>query len=191
MQTFFIDPATPFNQSELGARPVWQVGSRSFAASLGQLLNTFWIASVGLDAITQGDPGVYRGDADPAAVNFGVAAAPAVRTVEEVVMACHAGWLAALVVATAAVLAAAALNVALGCAVCVPSLAWNVATLSRDGRCFDVPNGGSGVSDGKRSEGLDRVRVRFGDVCMGEAVGRLAVGNEQSVARFRRGRAYM
>ena len=72
----------------------------------------------------------------------------------------------------------------------MPSFSMNVATLTRGNHYFEHPNGGSSLSDRKRSNLLKNARIRFGDVSYQQPVGYLAIGNEDHVARFQESRYY-
>jgi hypothetical protein len=65
----------------------------------------------------------------------------------------------------------------------VPSLSMNVATLTRGNRFFEHPNGGSSLSDRKRSNLLKNVRIRFRDVSYQQPIGHLAIGNDICLAQ--------
>jgi hypothetical protein len=58
MQVYFEFPGDPFNTSlDFGtSQQLYTIGNQSFSKTLAQLLNTFWIASIGSDAIFLGHP---------------------------------------------------------------------------------------------------------------------------------------
>jgi hypothetical protein len=191
IQAYFVNSGNPFNLSEIFTLPpIWSVGNHLFAIRFAQLLNTYWIASVGTEAIVLGHPPNYT-DLSFLSVNTTLFSnTTASVNVDQEILVCHWGWLAALVVATAAMFLAAAAKLFIDLQIWIPELSMNVSTLTRGNRFLGHPPGGSILSDYERSRLLKDVRVRFGDVANQEPVGHLAIGDEKRVARFQERRYY-
>jgi hypothetical protein len=185
---YFSNPALPFSVAD--QPPVYTVGNESFAISFAQLLNTYWTASVGIEAITAGDPSSYAPVNASGLVYFNYETVPATITANEQILVCNWGWFAALVIATLVMFVASVVNIVLGTLIVVPELKMNIATVTRDSLYLGQHPGGSTLGDYERSDLLDAVRVRFGDVASEAPVGHLALGNFENVAKFDKTREY-
>jgi hypothetical protein len=194
LQLYFTNPANPFNISAIFSMPpLYRVGSQSFAISLAQLLNTYWIASVGTEALVLGHPANFTALSFPPNTTQFLNTTATI-TVNEVVMVCHWGWLIALLIATFAMFLAAVAKLVIDLQIWIPVLSMNVSTIARNNPCFTLPHSGSALSDSKRSRLLRDMKARFGDVVPGDQVGYLMVGDCYEdgghVLRFQKNRYY-
>jgi hypothetical protein len=90
IQAYFIDPGNPFNLSEIfNLQPVWSVGNHSFTIRFGQLLNTYWIASAGTEAIVLGHPQDYTASSFLSVNSTLFASTNVSFTVEQEILVCH------------------------------------------------------------------------------------------------------
>ncbi|KAH0538087.1 hypothetical protein FGG08_005299 [Glutinoglossum americanum] len=195
LQLYFINPANPFNISAIYSMPpLYSVGSQSFAISLAQLLNTYWIASVGTEALVLGHPANFTALSFLALKATRFLHTTATITVNEEVMVCHWGWLIALLIATFAMFLAAVAKLVIDLQIWIPTLSMNISTIARNNPCFTLPHSGSALSDSKRSRLLRDMKARFGDVAPGDQVGYLMAGDCYEdgghVLRFQKNRYY-
>jgi hypothetical protein len=175
LQVFFTDPGDPFDfNSILNIPPVYQVGNTSFSRSFAQLLNTYWLASIGTEALVLGHPADFSSIGAYSTASFSLAIATVSETVE--VLICDSRWWIALLVSTAVMMLAAVMKFVVDMYIWVPDLAINVSTLTRGNPAFAIPVGGSGLSDDERSKVLKDFKARFGDVDPGGQAGYLVVG---------------
>jgi hypothetical protein len=195
LQVYFFNPANPFNISAVYSMPaLYRVGSQSFAVSLAQLLNTYWIASVGTEALVLGHPANFSALSSLALNATRFSYTTATNTVTEEVMVCHWGWLVALLIATFAMFLAAVAKLIIDLQIRIPTLSMNMSIITRSNPYFALPHGGSALSDTKRSRLLRDVKARFGDVAPEDQVGYLVVGDCYEdgghVLRFQKNRYY-
>ncbi|KAF2736798.1 hypothetical protein EJ04DRAFT_562072 [Polyplosphaeria fusca] len=90
---------------------------------------------------------------------------------------CQRGWLAALYIATAAMLLAGVFGLVLEFSRKAPGFALNISSLTRDNPYIVLPRGGSTLDSIDRSRLLQDVRVRLGDVKPGDPVGYIAIAS--------------
>lgn len=196
VQAYFINPEYPFNISAIYALPgLYGVGNQSFAISLGQMLNTYWIASVGTESLVLGHPVDFTGLSSLSADSTYFSYAASDVTINEEVLVCNRGWLIALIIATLAMFLAAVVKMFVDLKIWIPQLSMNVSTATRNNPAFAQPQGGSVLSDRARSRLLKDIKVRFGDLVPGEQVGQLAIGDcfedGGHVTRFQKDRYYI
>ena len=173
LTTFFTDPGSPFNVNFTAESILKTTTPASFSRSLSQLINTYWIASIGGSIMARGanaTPSTYpdtRFESTDANVET-----------EENILVCNNGWLTALLIATLVPLLAGIVSLifdlipsSLG-----PTLSMNITTMIRDNPYVDIPAGGSTIDDSERSRLLKDVRVRLGDVAPAAKTGHIALG---------------
>ena len=182
VQRYFVNPGSPFNNTPDGIL-LYTVGSTSFATSFAQLMNTFWVAGIGLSAI----PGGLTGNAN---IHNGTNTLTMVATVStsREILVCRRFWLAMLFVATSSMFIAGVFGLVLEFTCRAPDLAMNISSLTRDTPYIHLPPGGSTLDSVERSRLMQNVRVRFGDVAAGHEVGYIAIAscdNEQEVGKLR------
>ena len=141
----FVNLGSPFNNTPDGIL-LYTVGSTSFATSFAQLMNTFWIAGIGLSAI----PG---GLTDNANLHNGTNTLTMVATVStsREILVCRRFWLAMLFVATSSMFIAGVFGLVLEFTRCAPDLAMNISSLTRDNPYIHLPPGGSTLDSIERS----------------------------------------
>ncbi|KAF2190449.1 hypothetical protein K469DRAFT_746947 [Zopfia rhizophila CBS 207.26] len=192
LTTFFTNPGHPFNISGSTTSVAEAVSKESFSHSLMQLINTFWIASIG-DTLIPSDK-----KATPSEFPSTIFENTTANVVErEGILVCNKRWLAVLFVASLAALLACVIGAGIGLmpSSIGPSLAMNISTMVRDHPLVEIPAGGCTLDDNERSRLLRDVKVRLGDVEPGADVGRIAVASVGSgrgaVGRIRRKRLYV
>jgi hypothetical protein len=195
IQAYFIKPENPFNLSAIFRMPpLYQVGNQSFAISLAQLLNTYWIASIGTEALVLGHPEDFSALSSLSVQETQFSNNTATVTLDEEIMVCNWGWLVALVVATLAMFLAAVVGMAVDLQIWIPDLSMNISTITRSNPYFALPHGGAAMSDAKRYRLLKDVKARFGDVVPEGQVGHLVIGDCYEdggrVMRFQKDRYY-
>lgn len=182
VQRYFVNPGSPFNNTPDGML-LYTVGSTSFATSFAQLMNTFWIAGIGLSVI----PGGLAGNAKLHNGTNTLTMVATVSTSREILI-CKRFWLAMLFVATGSMFIAGVFGLVLEFTRRAPDLAMNISSLTRDNPYIHLPPGGSTLDSVERSRLMQDVRVRFGDVAAGHKVGYIAIAscdNEQEVGKLR------
>ena len=199
LQVYFFDPGNPFNLTAIDKLPLlYTLDNQSFATSLVQLLNTYWISSIGATILTVGHAPSFDGLAD----TFGTIDTnflPAVATVSSAVevMVCDFAWVVILLIATLAMFVAGIVKMRLDALIWMPDLSMNISTLTRNNPLFGLPVGGSTISDRKRSKMLKGVRARFGEAKGEDEVSgsSLAIGacmeEGEGVAKFKKDREYL
>jgi hypothetical protein len=190
VQRYFVEPANPFNTTSNNTL-LYKLDKTSFATSLAQLLNTFWIAGIGISTVTSG----VDGTPNPQTGTQILTTIATVSTDWEILI-CNRVWLAFLFVATGAMFIAGVFGLVLEFTRRAPDLAMNISSLTRDNPYIHLPPGGSTLDSIERSRLVQNVRVRFGDVAVGHEVGYIAIAscdNQQEVGKLRgekKGRLY-
>lgn len=182
VQRYFVNPGSPFNNTPDGML-LYTVSKTSFTISLAQLMNTFWIAGIGLSSV----PGGLTGTANLHNGTKTLATVATISTSREILV-CRRIWLAMLFVATGSMFIAGVFGLVLEFTRRAPDLAMNISSLTRDNPYIHLPPGGSTLDSVERSRLMQNVRVRFGDVATGHEVGYIAIAscdNEQEVGKLR------
>jgi hypothetical protein len=105
-------------------------------------------------------------------------------------------WIIALLIASAALVAASLASPLLRFATHGPDILMNASSLlARNNPCIPTPETGTYMDASERSKLLKDVRVRFGDVDMAHGAGRLVIGVledgvDRHIGRIRSGRLY-
>lgn len=193
LQRYFIDPDTPFNTAQRGP-PLYELSKESFSLSLYQLLNTVYIAGVGLTSIAGKMPRrVPSSNIKPDISTQKAMTTIATVTTGKTVVICNRKWLAALFVATSMIFITGVFGLVLECMRRGPDLEMNISSMTRDNPFVVLPPGGSALDSVDRSRLLAEARVQFGDVAPTDPVGYLALascGGSQYVQKPRSGRLY-
>lgn len=199
MQIYFQFPADPFNTTQdFGtSKQLYTIGNQSFSRTLAQLMNTFWIASIGSDAIFLGHPdnfAVITDDQNGSSPNLTFSNATANLSMTQEGLVFERGWMAALLLSTSAMVLASFVKLFVDLQIITPNLLMNVTTLTRNNPYFGLPPGGTTLGDAERSRLVGDISARFGDALPHERAGMLVIGNciEEGgeVATFQRGRKY-
>lgn len=188
LQTYLVQPELGISGPALwGIQPVHRAGGRLFSIRLGQILNTYWMAAVGVDPLFLGHPADYSdtrhleyavsdGEAHPSNVyNFSETQATVHTQVR--ILRYDKVWMIVLVVAILVLLFAAVVGLVLDLQIWVPRLLMNVSTLTRCNPNIWVPSGGGALSDEARGNLLADVKVRFGNVRTEDDVDDLVIGD--------------
>lgn len=151
-----------------------------FARRLAQLLNTWWVVSVGREVISSGvDMGKVGRGGDDLSIQERLELSNASGTLshEVAVIQCRMGWFVALTVVSAVLIAASALPLILRIWTHAPAFNLLLSTMLKDSAYFEGPDTGSSLESPDRSRLLRHRKVRLGDVAPDDAVGYLAVGS--------------
>jgi hypothetical protein len=195
------DPSLAIHSAVQVPNPA-DIGSTLFAQRLGQLLNTWWLVSVGREIISSGvDMGkVGRVGEDlfskyQAPLQLNTASGTLTRQV--VIIKCSMGWFVALVAVSAVLITASVVPLVLRLWTRTPAFNLLPSTMLKDNPYFGDSKTGSTLESSERSRLLRRRMVRFGDVTPDEAVGYLAIGSlgdgsdgVGEVSRVQKGRLY-
>jgi hypothetical protein len=191
LQRFFITPYSPFTSLNKDLR-LYSLPKVSFAATLAQLMNTYWLASINLGQTTSGlppDKDILPTDLQR---NMSLADQQLYRTINATeslsipVVKCQRAWLAVLFVATGVMLIAGIFGLVLEATRKVPDFSLNVSSLTRDNPYIRLPSGGSTLDSLDRGRLLQNVRIRMGDVRPGDAVGYIAIASCDGKGRVER-----
>jgi hypothetical protein len=202
IQGYLLAPDTPVAPPP--GKALWQLDKEAYADRLAQLLNTWWIISVGYSAILdEGDVvstwlGHGNDSNNQIGSNAGLVAAShsttsALLQSDVDVVQCHIDWLCILLITSTILLVASLVSVLVRAFTRGPALALNVSTLVRDNPYVTAPTGGSALDSSDRSRLLKDLKVKLGDVMPDEDIGHLAVGtmvDGQVVDDVRKGRLY-
>lgn len=183
--------------STTSTKHLWDVDKRAFADRLGQLLNSFWLASVGPAAIlnglsasnsnttaasTESGPGIVLSQAAQGQV-LG----------ETNAINCHDGWLAALLITSGVLIIASLIPPFLRFWLHGSELSLNVSNMTRDNPNVAAPAGGTTLDSSDRSRLLKGLEVRYGDLGPDRDVGHLGIGSineDNAVEYIRKDRLY-
>jgi len=194
---YISNPNSPFDYSgdQTYAAPNWSaVTAPDFSLRLSQLLNTYWLASIGYGPLL----GVYQrnnsGDAFHTSY-FALINGTGSREDMKTVFATSFPWVAILFLASGAMFFAALGSAALGILRRAPDTLDNFSSLVKDSRFVDYSsrNSGSSVLDGFDRAGLLRdVRIRIGDVKPHDRVGYIAIATlgDDSSSKLEHSRLY-
>lgn len=193
---YIFNPDSPFDYSGDGQRtsPNWKaVTDVEVSLRLSQLLNTYWLASIGYGPLL----GVYQRDAtllDPFRTSyFTLVNGTGSREDIKIVFATSFPWVAMLFLASGGMFVAAVGSAVLNSHRRAPDILDNFSSLVKESRFIDYSskNSGSSVLDGfTRAELLKDVRIRVGDVKPHDRVGCIAIttlgGDSVSGLEYRR-----
>jgi hypothetical protein len=157
------------------------IGSVLFAQRLGQLLNTWWLVSVGREVISSGvemgKVGRVGEDVFAGQTQLQLNTTSGSLTHQIVTIKCSIGWFVALVVVSAVLIIASAVPLVLRLWTRTPAFNLLPSTMLKDNPYFEATKTGSTLESSERSRLLRHRTVRFGDVAPEDAVGYLAVGS--------------
>lgn len=146
---------------------------------LAQILNSFWLSSIGSEQVSQSRNGNYSTSINAEQDTFwkiNMQNTTAKEWTGEPIFVCSIPWLIVLFLAAVIPIAACIGSLVLTYLVRYPSLAMNFSTLARDSRFIQAPAGWSAWDDMDRSRAMMEVRVRFGDLFPKDVVGHIALG---------------
>ncbi|OHF03209.1 hypothetical protein CORC01_01593 [Colletotrichum orchidophilum] len=187
--------------------PVHTADDQSFSIRLGHILNTYWMAAIGIDPLLLGQTADYSNTTyfeyavnksapkpDPSNMyNFSETQATVSTQVQ--ILRYNKGWMVILIISTLILLVAAGIGLVLDLQIWVPRLLINVSTLTRCNPNFGVPAGGGALSDEERAKLMADMRIRFGDIKTGDDSDDLVIGDcvetGGHVSRFTKGKLYI
>lgn len=189
IESNFVHPDNPYTLTQrtgdvrqwLG-EDIWPIGDVLFSQRFSQLLNTWWIANVAPSAVT----GDFRTDKVDNGDEMGVdlyqyQTTPGISVPDVLVLRCHRGWLAVLVIASSTMLLAGAAAAIFGTLRRGPEILGYSTGMLRDSPYVDathLPSTDDAVVHARR---LRNVKIVLGDAKSESAVGRIAVGSTGSV----------
>jgi len=164
LQAYIVEPNQALNATAVNRLPsLWTVDASTFSTRLGQLLNSYWLATVATEAVSLGHPVDYQGIISSESSGISFAQSEVVATSLETVVRCNRGWLAPLILSAIVMLASVFVSLWTDARLCVPRILMNVSTMTRGNPNFGLPEGGGALSDEGRSRLMRDIKVRFGD----------------------------
>lgn len=191
IQGTFVDPSQPF--SNIGSQPhtpqaLQQLSKDSFALSVAQIMNTYWIVAIATPAVPAG---LVQPELNATLQAQEASALPAsnVSTVEpHEVFVCNKAWLAVLLLVDLILFLFGITGTILALFNKGPSLTLNMSSMVRDSPYVATQPPRSLCSKGSRSRALRDIRIRYGDVAPREAIGRIGIGECNGRARLQVGK---
>jgi hypothetical protein len=196
LELYFTQPESPYSARRLngtgnfkGAN-IYPIGDAVFSQRFSQLLNTYWIASLSPFGVTgdfndlvkdAGQPRGMTGDVMPIALNVNGTLTP-----DHLVLECHLGWLAVLIIASSVMFLAGAAAAVLGALRKGPLILDYSTSLLRDNRYASTMYKDSmedGIEVARRSRDI---KVCLGDAKPGEGKGYVALGTMEHVTPMSR-----
>lgn len=178
----------------------------SYALRLGQLINAYWTCINGIFAISGGMTpatarmdGNYTVDTSSSEKNLlaNASTIEGTKKTEVEVIKAHKGWVAALSVASIAMVIASLVHPIVRYFLTqTPDLALNISGLAtRNNPYIPLPVNGTYMDAAERANLVKNVRVRFGDVEANSEIGNLAISSlnafgEPKMAGLRKGRTF-
>ncbi|KAH7149274.1 hypothetical protein B0J13DRAFT_551056 [Dactylonectria estremocensis] len=169
LQGYMYDPNNMLNSTALYSQPgLFNLDTSVFSLRLGQIMNTFWLAMAGSNALYLGHPSNYKALQASVAtdevdlVYFGASNATIFNTVTKV--HCNFGWLAPLILSTALMWTAAMVTMVVDLKLRMPKMLMNITTMTRGNPNFGLPPGGGGLPDETRGKIIRNIKVRYGSV---------------------------
>ena len=175
-------------------------GSQAFGISLTQLINTYWLSNAGPELTTNslGTPSTQvcyqiQPPPNPKMTCAFVLDAPATETTSVEIIVCHRGWLAAIITASAVIIAATVLHVATVLDRKFGDLLFNMSAIVRNDAHIAPMQISSTIEDADLSRLLRRMEVRLDDIRPTNDVGHIGIGTlagGRKADRLRKGRLY-
>ena len=191
IQNYLVSPDDPLAlTSTFQSTSNEKISHTTYAARLGQLMNTYWACLNFREAIT--------GGALNTLTTSNVSTGSGTRSTSTTVIKCHDGWVVALSIASAVMIIASLVRPAIYFFLTrAPDVMLNISSLAmRNNPYVVLPSTGTFMSASERARLLKAMRVKFGDVEENAAdVGRLAIASfgtatDYRVGDLRRGRLY-
>lgn len=182
--------------------PLYQLPKRIFSQRLCQVINTYYLASLFPEGMVGGLTAALAMQSYGSYKENATHIVPAVITTSlHDIYVTHGAWLAAFVISSLAMFAAAAGSAVLAHITTTPDILGYVSSLTRDSRYVALPSGGSAMDGATRSRLLKHRVVKFGDVRGGgsgsgsgsgddERVGFLAFADAERAERAKAGKLY-
>ncbi|ORY17981.1 hypothetical protein BCR34DRAFT_554605 [Clohesyomyces aquaticus] len=180
-QRYFRHPGSPFTNTWGEDLALHNLTNTQFATSFSQLLNSFWLAGIGVAKLSTGvSTPIDPEQLPPRNMSLGGTFYQPINATESVtvpLLKCSRPWLAALFIATAAMFLAGAFGLVLEFTRKAPDFALNISSLTRDNPYIHLPPGGSTLDSIDRSRLLQDVRIRLGDIRPDDPVGYVAIAS--------------
>jgi hypothetical protein len=191
LQRFFVTPYSPFTGVNKDLE-LYKLSKESFATTFAQLMNTYWLAGINLGQTTTGlppDDEILPKDLQRNMTLTNQQLYKTINAEESLiipVVKAQRLWLAALFVATGAMLKAGIFGIVLEATRKAPEFSLNVSSLTRDNPFIRLPSGGSTLDSLDRGRLLQNVRIRMGDVRPDDPVGYIAIASCDEKGRVMR-----
>ncbi|KAF2461522.1 hypothetical protein BDY21DRAFT_314082 [Lineolata rhizophorae] len=200
-EMFINGSADPFAIQLRQPLNMTNIPNELFATRLGQVLNTYYQLSLepssfggnlpGMDAFDQ----IINERADPLNSDipglFYPRTSNATTAIPFETYKCNYLWLALLETSSIILLAVGAAGMVLKCSSKAPDMMGYVASMTYDNPNLALPPGGAGLSATERAQLLRKLRVRIGDVRVGEPVGHVAFAlDNRTVGELHRSKGY-
>jgi hypothetical protein len=183
IQHYFLDQNTPYTFDGRNMKSITSLPQGSFATSLAQLLNTYWLAIIGRNIIPMSRNQNFSALEKDPNYNLENILSTTGQLIETNILVCHRGWLAVLIIASFVIIFSGVASIVLSTITIGPELAMNMSTVLREARCTDIPEGGTTLDDDERGKLLKNVRVKMGDVAPENDVGRIGISVCEDVTR--------
>ncbi|KAK7416466.1 hypothetical protein QQX98_005170 [Neonectria punicea] len=169
IQSYLYNPSQVFNATALYSQPgLYTLDKSLFSLRLTQVINTYWMATAGSNALFLGHPSSYKslmpsiksGALDT--MFFSTSNA----TISTAVVKIHTdfGWLVPLIISTLLMWTASMVTMAVDLQLGIPKMLMNLTSMTRGNPNFNLPPGGGGLTDETRGKLIRDIRVRFGRV---------------------------
>lgn len=174
---------------------VIDAGRQQFEFRLAQLINTLCIIGISPHTIS-GYLSVDERKSQPDYANIPpkrIITVPARVITRQSIVRCDKGWLAALLLASVAVMAIAIIGVIVRSQTLVPDILGALSMATLDNQCSDIVKGGSTLDGMERTRLLKHVKIRLGDVNPTGVYGRIALSGKLQkpyIATLKRSRLY-
>lgn len=191
---YIIDPSNPSSANQINpvgqstavSLDLWNITDSLITSRLNQLLNTYWMTTVG-SALVTGTDDIWRliQEKNVSSRRYGVRSAesdtPMVVTsngnvsTPERKLHCDLWWLVIFTTVSAMSLFSAVYGLVLTARINVPRLSMNITSMLRDNRYSDLGLAGSYLDDSDRSFIGRNTVVRIGDVAPESSTGHVAL----------------
>ncbi|KAK5658408.1 hypothetical protein OQA88_2385 [Cercophora sp. LCS_1] len=181
---FLNDPLLPLANTYRLLVGLYKVPRQDMSVRLGQVINSYYLASVDSDGITGMSSGsgapTTTVDGDGSAVNgaFDNITTTSTVSVNRVRYVCQWGWWVIFVFACLVMFAVACVGALLNRLTSGPDILGYVSTLTRDSPHLRVSKGGSALDGPDRARLLKEVKVQMRDVQPDQDVGYLAFASQ-------------
>ncbi|KAK0708420.1 hypothetical protein B0H67DRAFT_590240 [Lasiosphaeris hirsuta] len=186
---YINDPLLPLANTYRLLVPLFNVSPRDMSIRLGQVLNSYYLASLDAWGIT----GMSSGSGTPVSTanaetvvdgTFRNITTASTVSTNRVLYACQWAWWAVFVVACLVMFVVACIGALLNWRTEAPDILGYVSTMTRDSPHVSVPEGGSALDGTDRARLLKELRVQLQDVRPRDGVGYLAVASLEGPAKL-------
>ena len=193
LEAYLLRPGSPYSISYANP-PIWPIGHIAFSQRFSQLLNTYWLASVGpLELLGQFTTGSNATALGRFGIPYGVSNTTATVQHTSTVIHCDIAWLGVLLLASIVMLVVGMVGALLNMTRKGPDILDSFGALLQHEPSVGIKQFSSMEDSQERSRRLKHLRVRLGDIRPEENVGHVAiapVGHDIPVKKLRSSRHY-